>query len=132
MAIPRSLQKINMEVSEDDMHVYENGRSMNELVEKLCKMQEEICSHMQEEICSHMQNLLHESTLAARERGLDWPPYRTQILTPMHQEEEDKGLIVMHAMADDIHHATQAKPSKEKARIHSHMSSYSDVAQRQQ
>ena len=88
---------------------------------------------IQEEICSNMQTLLHESTLAIEERGLERPPYKTSTLPPMRQEEEDKGLVMMHAMAYDIQcciqgDATQAKLSKEKASSHSPMSLDSDVA----
>ena len=92
---------------------------------------------MQEKIQGHKQTLLHESTLVAGERDLERPPCRTPILTPMRQEEEEKGLFVMHAMADDIQCCIQGDPtqvelSKEKARSHSPMSLDSDVASRQQ
>ena len=87
------------------------------------------------DISSHMQSQLHESILAAGERGLERPPYRTSILDPMRQEEEDKGLVMMHAMEDDIQYyiqrdATQVELSKKRARNHFPMFLDSDVAQR--
>ena len=83
-----------------------------------------------------MQYLLHESTQAAGERGLERPLCMNPIPPPMHQEEEDKGLVMMHAMNANIQrciqgHAMQAELSKEKATSYSPMSSDSNVASRQ-
>ena len=41
-------------------------------------------------------NFLYESTLAARERGLEWPPCRTLISPSSCHEEEHNGLVMMH------------------------------------
>ena len=75
------------------------------------------------DISGHMQSQLHESILTARERGLERPLCRTPILAPMRQKEEYKGLVMMHAMEDDIQNciqrdATLVNISKEKTRCH--------------
>ena len=45
--------------------------------------------------------------LAARENDLERPPCKNPILALMHQEEEDKGLVMMHATEEDIQYYTQ-------------------------
>ena len=90
---------------------------------------------MQEKISNHMQSLLHESTMAVGERGLERPPCITPDLPPMRQEEKDKELVMIHKKVDDIQRciqkdATQVELSKKKAMSHSSKSSNCDVASR--
>ena len=57
---------------------------------------------MHGDISGHMQSLLHESIMVARERGLERSLCRTPILTPMSQEKEEEGLVMMHKMGYGI------------------------------
>ena len=75
--------------------------------------------------------------MATGERDLERPLCKTPILTPKCQKEEEEGLVMMHAMEDDIQNCIQrdamlVKLSKEKAESQSPMTLDNDVVSRQQ
>ena len=86
------------------------------MIEFLVKPQETLQNPlMRKELCSHMQDLLHEFNLAKEEMGLERPLSGTPNSLSSRQEEEDEGLLMMHALLDDIQHDTaHAKLFKDK------------------
>ena len=91
----------------------------------LAKLRETLCNPLtRDEMRQHMQALLHEFPLAKDEKELEQPRSRTPNSLSRQQEEDDKGISMMHASLDDINRdMARAKLYKEKT-----MSLDSDMA----
>ena len=71
--------------------------------EILAKLQETLRNPlMHKAMHSHMQDLLHEFPRAKEATGLEWPLSGTPNSISSRQEEDNEGLLMMHALLDDI------------------------------